>query len=116
VITVAECKEQCSIELDVVDFDALFTRTIPVVVAVVKNAINRPLYQSQDSLAAAVDALDVGDTSLNKAIVVTEDLRHAMLMLIAHLFENREATSTMTVKSVPMAFDYLVGPYRCINI
>ena len=114
-ITVAQCKTQCAIGEDELEFEGWFNQTIPAVVAAVRNAINRPLYDTQASLDAAIAALAVGDTSLTAAMVVTDDLKHAMLMMIGHWFENREASSSLTIKEVPMAFDFLVSPYRCIN-
>lgn len=78
--------------------------------------LNRPLYETQTALDTDKAALAEGDTSLDAAIVVTEDLRHAMLMLIAHWFENRESGSPATIKTIPLGFHFLVQPYRCIPI
>lgn len=115
-ITIQECKQQCSIEQTILDFEPWFRRTIPAAVATVKAQINRPLYETQALLDADLAALAEGDNSLGTALVVTEDLRHAMLMLIAHWFENRESGSPLTIKDVPMGFDFLVEPHRCISI
>jgi hypothetical protein len=111
-ITVSECKQQCSIEENMLDFEGWFRRTIPAVVATVQAHLNRKLYETQEALDAAKALLETGDTSLDTAMVVTEDLKHAMLMMIAHWFENRETATSLTIKNVPMAFDFLVGPYR----
>eukprot|EP01037_Dinobryon_pediforme_P021277 gene21277-22103_t len=44
--------------------------------------------------------------------VVPADLRHAILMLVGHLFENREAASTAKLETVPMAVDTILSRYR----
>lgn len=43
---------------------------------------------------------------------VPADLRHAILMLVGHLFENREATSSVKVEKVPMAVETILNRYR----
>lgn len=39
-------------------------------------------------------------------------IMQAMLLLIGHLYENRESTSPLTIKEVPMAVDSLLASYR----
>lgn len=111
-ITIDQCKSQCNIELEELEFDRWFRQTIPAVTALIKNYLNRPLYDSKDALDAAKAELEDEDTSLNTAIIFSDDLKHAMLMMIAHWFENRETTSSLTIKDVPMSFHFLVDPYR----
>ena len=44
---------------------------------------------------------------------VPEDLREAVRMLAAHLYENREASIVgITASTIPFGFDELVRPYR----
>lgn len=43
---------------------------------------------------------------------VPADLRHAILMIIGHLYENREATSTVKLETVPMAVETILARYR----
>lgn len=45
---------------------------------------------------------------------VPDPVKHATLMLAAHLFENRESSfiGSGTVTSVPFGFDDLIAPYR----
>lgn len=43
---------------------------------------------------------------------VPETIRNAILMLAGHWYENREAFSEMTPKSVPMGFEALIGVER----
>ncbi len=44
---------------------------------------------------------------------VPDDIRHAMMMIVAQLYEHREEIITGSiVASVPMASEYLLAPYR----
>lgn len=46
------------------------------------------------------------------AAAVPETLKHAVLMLIGHWYENREATSQqINVSDIPMSVDSLIRPY-----
>jgi len=43
---------------------------------------------------------------------VPADLRHALLLLISHWYQNREASTEATVKEIPMGFDMLLSAHR----
>ncbi len=43
---------------------------------------------------------------------VPADLRQAILMLVGHFYENREASSTVKLETVPMAVDTILARYR----
>lgn len=56
--------------------------------------------------AAGVSFADFGDD-------VPEDLREAVRMLAAHLYENREASLVgVTASVIPFGFDDLIRPHR----
>jgi uncharacterized phiE125 gp8 family phage protein len=69
-----------------------------------------------DNLAARSDAVQIdyvagyGDIASS----VPPAIRHAALLLIAHLYENREATvaGQVQVTTVPLAFEALLAPFR----
>lgn len=44
--------------------------------------------------------------------IVPADLRHAVLMLIGHLYEHREATSEVDLKDVPFSVNAIINRYR----
>lgn len=132
-ITIAECKIQCNLLEEEVDFDPWFDQTIPAVVLFVSNAIKRKLYATQQELDAVlpvepsvVDAENPTTeetallvayeielaAALSSTMVITPDLKLAMLMCIGHWFNNRETTSALSLNEVPMSFQALVGPYR----
>jgi len=43
---------------------------------------------------------------------VPEPLTHAILMLVAYWYEQRESAAGRTMTSVPLGFDALIAPYR----
>ncbi|QDK32676.1 head-tail connector protein [Sphingomonas sp. IC081] len=43
---------------------------------------------------------------------IPADLRHAVLMLISHFYENREAVSAADLKDVPFAVSSIISRYR----
>jgi uncharacterized phiE125 gp8 family phage protein len=46
------------------------------------------------------------------ATAVPKPIKQAMLLLIGHLYEHREAVTTGQITTVPMAVDALIYPYR----
>ena len=50
------------------------------------------------------------------SILLEDDLRLALLLLVAHWYEHREAASAAPVKSLPLAVDALLNPYRWIKL
>lgn len=43
---------------------------------------------------------------------VPADLKQAILLIVGHLYENREATSTIKLETVPMAVETILARYR----
>lgn len=57
------------------------------------------------------------DDSVSPAVAnVPWPLRAAVLMMAAHLYENREATTLRNIKEAPMAVETLITPYRDARI
>lgn len=104
-ITIAECRLQCNLDVTEVDFDAWFQGVIPASVLAISNQIDRNIYETQEALDVAND--DTG-------IVINDSLKLGMLMLIGHWFNNRESVSTVSMSDTPQALDYLIQPYRCM--
>lgn len=54
------------------------------------------------------------------ALEAADDIRLALLLLVAHWYEHREAvamaSSGNAAVTLPLAFDALIGPYRWINV
>jgi uncharacterized phiE125 gp8 family phage protein len=47
---------------------------------------------------------------------VPQPIKQAMLLLIGHLYENREAAAATTIAEVPMGVRYLINPYRHVGV
>lgn len=47
---------------------------------------------------------------------VPQPIKQAMLLLIGHLYENREAVTATELSEVPLAVRYLLTPYRQVGI
>ena len=88
-ITLDEIKDQLNLEQGDTLEDALLTRLSSVAVEQVKLHLNAPMPDP-----------------------VPESLKQAALLLVGHMYENREATNDRTIKHVPMTFDWLVSMYR----
>lgn len=66
-------------------------------------------------IAAASDHLtSVGvDTT---TVPVPPAVEHAVLMLVAHFYENREAVTEVATSAVAIGVDRLIQPYREVNL
>lgn len=49
---------------------------------------------------------------LNDNGLLPKPIEQAILLFIGHLYNNREATSEMTIKNVPLAFEYLLQFFK----
>lgn len=62
------------------------------------------------------DGITVTWVAGSSASALPRALRHAMLMLIGHWYENREAVVIgVTAMDVPVAFNHLIAPFRRIE-
>jgi len=133
VITISECKLQCNLLKEEVEFDEWFNMAIPAAIAYLPNALNRKVYATQAEISAEVtrintaidllneqaeppiteiETLTVELAKANRAIVLNGDLKLALLMLLSHWFNNRESTSALSLNDTPMAFEMLTHPHR----
>lgn len=46
---------------------------------------------------------------------VPAPIKHAIKLLVAHLFENPDIVNAGQLSAIPMSIDYLLAPYRVIN-
>lgn len=49
---------------------------------------------------------------MRDGIVINEDIKIAMLLMIGHLFKNREATVAGGMIEMPLGYQHLLWPYR----
>lgn len=74
----------------------------------IENDTNRKLFADVDSVPA--DAPD-------NALVIEDDIRLALLMLMSHWHEHPEAVGEGSqTYVVPLAYEALVGPYRWFSL
>jgi hypothetical protein len=111
--TLDEIKAQCRLDLSYDAEDALLTSYLSAARDHIQQHLNRTLFDTTDqiildpSTGLALVSSDLAlDTSPGDSIAL------ACKLLVAHWFVNRESTSTLTIKMVPLAFDSLLSPYR----
>ncbi|WP_025740869.1 head-tail connector protein [Salinivibrio socompensis] len=110
-ITLSEIAMQLNLdqdELTKAETDHLESITAAAKAAVFR-AINRPIYATKDELKA-------DENAPRHAIVMTDDIKHAVLLMVGHLYANREATTTEAVKQLPLGMHFLISPYVWVEI
>lgn len=75
----------------------------------VQEYAGRRIFESQLDLDAAVAAGTAGETT---PMVVNDLVRSAMLLIVGHLYENREDVTTGNPVELPVGARVLIGPYR----
>lgn len=107
-LTKEQVKHHCNIEQDFTEDDAWIDTGIKAAERYVEKWTRRRLYEKAD------DPLYMADPD---ALLYGEDVKMAMLMLIAHWYTNRETVSTGSTTSV-LAFstEALLQPYRIYGL
>lgn len=97
-------KQHVRLEPDFIDDDELLDTFSNAAVEAVESKTGRTLYAT----AAAIP--DGGD---EHALVLNDGITAAMLLLIGHLYENREAVTVgEAAAELPLGVDALLIPYR----
>ncbi len=99
-LTLEEIKIQCVIDADDSDEDQYLELLASAAEDQVQSDLNRNLY---------VDSVPDDDSN---GLVVGARIKIAMLLLVAHWYRNREATSDLTMKEVPLAYNSIIKPHR----
>lgn len=100
--TLEQVKAQCRIDADDDTENDLLKIYIGAAFKTVENYLNRPLSE----MAPAEDAPPT-------MLQVTDDIRLAMLLVIAHWYENREPVISATVvRELPLSYRSLLSSYR----
>ncbi|MFP1871915.1 head-tail connector protein [Lonsdalea quercina] len=106
ILSLEEIKSQQRIDADITDEDTLLVALGQAAEARTSTFLNRTLYASSDDV----------DPNDGSALVVTADLKLAMLMLVTHFYENRSSVSNFENTPVPMSYEWIVSPYRFIPL
>lgn len=71
-----------------------------------------------DILASTIEAAEgyVSEIGVALAAPVPPALKQALLLLIGHWWENREAVIEGDFRKVPLGFEALIAPYREVTI
>ena len=103
-LTLDQIKKQLRIEPDFIEDDAYLEHLGEVAEQAVENDLNRTLY--------------VTDIPEEDLFGLRINVRHqqAMLLMVGQLYENREATSDLTMKEVPLAYQHLIERDRVIVV
>ena len=91
------------------DDDADLQLKINAVELMAQEYTGRCIYATQIELDAAVAAGTAGDT---RPMVVNDLVRSAMLLILGHLYSNREDVTSGTAVELPMGSRSLLVPYR----
>lgn len=101
-------KQHCRIDTEFTGDDALLNLYTGAAVRHVQKWTRRTLYETESSAGYSEDP---------DSILLTEDVKAAMLLLIGHWYANRETVIVGdTVAEVPFAVEALLQPYRIYGL
>ncbi|MGU9759140.1 head-tail connector protein [Serratia marcescens] len=100
-------KEHCRIDEDFTEEDALLRTYIGAAVRYVETWTRRTLYETSSAPGFECD---------EDALLLGDDVRAAMLLLVCNWYENREAVSMGETLPMPFAFEALLQPYRIYGV
>lgn len=106
-LTVEQVKLHCRVDESSAIEDEWFSARIKSAEQHVQKYTRRTLYESQDSPGYAED---------RDSLLYGEDIEIAMLMLIAHWYSNREATTAGVSSPLDFAVDSMLQPYRIYGV
>lgn len=101
-LTLEEIKTQCRLESDFTDEDTHLELLALAAEAKATTYLNRNLYKT---------LVDIPDLDLD-GMVITEDIRLALLMLVSHWYEHRSSVSELEMSETPQAFEFLLYSRR----
>ncbi|MFT4271286.1 MAG: head-tail connector protein [Pantoea sp.] len=103
-LTLDEIKYQLRIEQDWTEEDTLLGVIGNAVQSRTETYLNRKLY-----------ADTVPDTD-EDGLLISDDIRLGMLLLVTHFYENRSSVSEVEKIEMPLSYAWLVAPYRYIPL
>lgn len=101
-------KQHCNIDADFTDDDKLLTIYTGSAVKYVENYTRRKLYENEASSGYQCDP---------DPLLLTDDVKNAMLLLIGQWYENREGVIIgQSFSTQPFAVTALLQPYRIYGL
>lgn len=104
--TLEEVRAQCRIDGASLDEDVLLTIYTVAAKRAIENRTNRKL----------VDEMPSDPALVTNELLITDDIKLAILLMVGHWYANREAVADYEKVEVPMSFRFLTDPYRWINV
>lgn len=105
-ITIEEIKQQCYLDESDISEDKYLALLSSAAIKHIENYTNRKIYESADLVPEGVE----------NALIWSDDLKIGALLLIGHLYENRENSTEKAMHSIPLGFHAFVGPYKFIPV
>ncbi|MGY6355676.1 head-tail connector protein [Citrobacter amalonaticus] len=101
-------KQHCRIDTDFTGDDALLNLYTGAAARYVQTWTRRTLYENENSPGYAED---------EDSILLGDDVKAAMLLLIGHWYANREAVNIGNITTeIPFAVEALLQPYRIYGL
>lgn len=100
-------KTHCRIDDDDTSEDDLLTIYIGAAKRHVETFTRRKLYATNT---------DPGYENDEDRLLLEDDVRTAMLLLVGHWFANREAVSDKSLSEIPLAVNALLQPYKIYGV
>lgn len=102
IITLSEAKKHLNIEESFTDDDQYIQELISVAELVVQEYLN-------GGIVDATLTFTVGEDTVS---ALPKSIKHACLLLISHLYQNRNMVSFSQGYEIPYSFKFLLSPYR----
>ena len=106
-VTLEQLRIQARLEPDNTELDGTLQLYAAAAIKAIEAHTGRALYPPNADLPA--DAPE-------NALIATENLQLAILMMVTHWFDNNAAASDSAVAEIPLGFRFLVGPHRWCNL
>lgn len=105
--TLSLVKQHCRIDADFSGEDELITLYLGAACRHVENLTNRTLYK---------DPATPGYLSDEEGLLLNDDVKAAILLLVGHWYANREAVTTLNALLLPFGVEDLLRPYRLLEV
>lgn len=107
IIAIETVREHCRIDADDNSEDSLLTIYIGAAKRHIEKWTRRKLYETN---------ADAGFDTDDERLLLDDDIRLVILLLVGHWYANREAVSDKNTSEMPLAVDALLQPYRIYGL
>lgn len=107
IINLETVREHCRIDADDTSEDSLLTIYIGAAKRHIEKWTRRNLYETN---------ADAGFDTDDDRLLLDDDIRLVILLLVGHWYANREAVSEQKKSEIPLAVDALLQPYKVYGL